>query len=298
MNVSLDESYAYCKKLSKRTARNFYFSFLGLPADKSRAMCALYAFMRKCDDLGDDTSLSVARRSKNLDAWQQALIAGLANDFRQTEADRLIPETRKIFPALIDVVARFGIPREYLFAVIDGVRMDLAPTGFETFEELSTYCYHVAGAVGLCCIHIWGFHGDDATKYAVDCGNAFQLTNILRDLGEDIRMSRVYLPREDMRRFGYSVDDLTNCKRGAAFEELMQFEVERTRSYYRRAEHLFDYLDPTGKPILRAMIKLYGGLLDKIERRRYDVFSRPVALPKWQKLVVAAEAIIRRRWIR
>lgn len=297
MSVTLDESYAYCKKLSKRTARNFYFSFLGLPADKFRAMCALYAFMRTSDDLGDNTGLSVSCRSENLNAWQQGLQSKLAGDLESTHADTATPAAQQIFPALLDVVERFNIPNEYLFAVIDGVRMDLQPQGFDTFDELETYCYHVAGAVGLCCIHIWGFHGDDATQHALDCGTAFQLTNILRDLREDIQMGRVYLPREDLQRFGYSADDLKNSRRGPAFNSLMQFEVERARAYYQRAEQLFECLEPTGKPILRAMIKLYGGLLDEIERRQYDVFSRPVSLPKWQKLVVAAEAIVRRRWV-
>jgi phytoene synthase len=203
-----------------------------------------------------------------------------------------------VFPALADVVRRHGIPPEHLAAVIDGVAMDLEPAGFETFGELADYCYHVAGAVGLCCIHVWGFHGGQAAGRAIDCGTAFQLTNILRDLGEDAAMGRVYLPREDLRRFGYSLDDLRAGRRTDAFRELMRFQVARAREHYARAERLFDDLDPPGRPIFAAMLRIYGGLLEEIERREYDVFSRRLRLPKWRKLWIAGDAIVRHRWLR
>jgi 15-cis-phytoene synthase len=202
-----------------------------------------------------------------------------------------------VFPALAEVVARHRIPHEYLFAVIDGVRDDLDPTGFETFDDLSRYCYHVAGAVGLCCIHVWGFRDERAIERAIDCGMAFQLTNILRDLGEDAGMGRIYLPREDLQRFDYTEHDLAAHCRDERFHRLMRFQVDRTKEYYRRAEELFDYLEPAGKPIYAAMLRIYGGLLAKIERRDYDVFSRRIRLPRWRKLLIALGAVVRYRWM-
>lgn len=287
MTNSLEESYNYCQSLSRRTARNFHYSFLTLPADKRRDMCVLYAFMRLSDDLGDDTTIPSAERAERLNRWRVSL--------KQSLDDAGF--NHDVFPALADVVRRYEIPHEYLFTVIDGVRMDLEPVGFETFDELSRYCYQVAGVVGLCCIHVWGFQDERAVPLAVDCGLAFQLTNILRDLGEDAAMGRVYLPREDLRRFDYTAEDLAQHCRDERFVELMRFEVERARSYYHRAEELFDYLEPAGRPILSAMLRIYGELLTKIERRRYDVFSRRVRIPAWRKLWIALNAVVRNRHV-
>lgn len=288
MTESLTTSYDYCEALARRTARNFYFSFLGLPRERFRAMCALYAFMRLSDDLGDDDTLPVAERVTQLEDWCTALSAAVDGE----------TAGHQVFPALNDVVNRYRIPSEYLFGVIDGVKRDLHPTGFDTFEDLSDYCYHVAGVVGLCCIHVWGFHDERAAESAVDCGMAFQLTNILRDLAEDARLGRVYLPREDLDRFGYSPEDISQHCRDARFRELMEFEVARAKGYYDRAERLFDYLDPVGRPILRAMLRIYGGLLREIERRNYDVFTTAVSVPTWRKVLIAADTVVRQRWRR
>jgi phytoene synthase len=279
---TLAESYAWCQSLSKRTARNFYLSFLTLPADQRRDMCALYAFMRVSDDLGDDESVPIAERKSRLSAWRASV-------------ERALGEARfdhVALPAVADLVKRRQIPHEYLLAVIDGVERDLHPAGFETFAELSEYCYHVAGAVGLCCIHLWGFHDPRAPERAVDCGTAFQLTNILRDLGEDAAVGRVYLPREDLCRFHYTADDLAARTRNSAFRELMQFEVARARTYYVRATELLDYLAPAGRASLGMMLRVYGGLLDEIERRDYDVYSRVVRLPRWKKAWLASSSLI------
>jgi len=288
MTISLDESYAWCQALSRRTAGNFYPSFLSLPADRYRDMCAIYAFMRVSDDLGDDADMPIARRSELLSDWRTSLQRALSEDCYEHPA----------FPALASVVCRYEIPQEYLFAVIAGVEADLEPTGFDTFDDLAHYCYRVAGVVGLCCIHIWGFHGDEAKERAVDCGTAFQLTNILRDLGEDAQMGRVYLPREDLERFGYTADDIVGQRRNERFDRLMRFEVERARGYYRRAAQLFENLEPPGRPIYAAMLQTYGGLLDEIERRRYDVYTRRIALPKWRKFSILLNAVVRHRFLK
>ena len=289
MKSELDASYLYCKRLSRRTARNFYFSFLTLPRDRFRAMCVLNAFMRLSDDLGDDPNRPLAERQRALADWRCSLTRALEempND----------GETHPVFPALRDVVQTYGIPHEYFFDVIDGVNLDLSDARFETFDELADYCYHVAGAVGLCCIHIWGFHDPRALPAAVTCGRALQLTNILRDLKEDASMGRLYLPREDLARFGYTFEDLTQGRRDERYSRLMQFEVARTRGFYEEARELFDYLDPAGKSILEVMLRIYGGLLDEIERREYDVFTRRVKLSRWKKLYFTARGIIRQRW--
>lgn len=285
MTCSLDESYAYCRRLARRTAGNFYYSFLPLPRDRFRDMCVLYAFMRVSDDLGDDESLPVERRKEELAAWRTALTQSLDGN----------PADHPVLPALSELVERRQIPREHLLAVLDGVEMDLAPVSFETFDDLCRYCYRVAGVVGLCCIRVWGYENPCAEERAVDCGTAFQLTNILRDLGEDAAMNRVYLPREDLDRFGYTVDDLTHGRKNPAFIELMKFEVERARRYYTRAEELFGYLDPAGRPILSAMLEIYGGLLRRIEQRNYDVFSRRIKLPAWRKGLIALQTMLRNR---
>ncbi len=283
----LDESYAWCKSLAKQTAGNFYYSFLTLPAVRQRDMCVLYAFMRVSDDLGDESSVPVAERAQLLKAWRDDLIAAL-------DGSRF---GHALFPALADMVERCGVPHEHLFAVLDGIEMDLDPRGFETFEELSQYCYRVAGAVGLCCIHVWGFDDERAIDRAIDCGLAFQLTNILRDLGEDAAMGRVYLPREDLRRFEYSAEDIAAQRYDERFVKMMQFEAERARNYFRRAEELHGYLEPAGKPIFQAMLQIYGGLLDAIQRRNYDVYSSRVSLPRWRKLLISFDAIVRQRWL-
>jgi phytoene synthase len=287
MTISLADSFAWCKLLTKRTAGNFYFSFLTLPADQQRDMCALYAFMRVTDDLGDDLQKSLADRQSALVKWRSALLSALAGS----------PGEHPLLPALADLAARKQIPSEYLIAVIEGVEMDLNLKGFETFEELSHYCYHVAGAVGLCCIHVWGFEGAEALPLAVDCGMAFQLTNILRDMGEDAAMGRVYLPREELDRFGYQADDILAHRRDERFQELMAFQVARAREYYARANGLFPMLKPSGRPIYKAMLRIYGGLLDEIERRGYDVYTERIRLPRWWKLWVSLDAIIRYRWL-
>ena len=282
MTVALPESYRYCRALARRTGRNFFFSFLTLPPALFRDMCVLYAFMRQTDDLADDLRASADARRGWLNEWRAQLDAALRGG----------PAPGLILPALVDVVAQRGIPHEYLREVIAGVESDLTPRAFETFDELSHYCYQVAGAVGLCCIHIWGFDDDRARACAVDCGLALQLTNILRDLGEDARVGRVYLPQRELRQFGYPAADLERHVRNDAFGALMRFEVARARAFYERGAELHAYLPRAGRCILSAMLRIYGGLLDEIERRDYDVFSRRVRLSTPRKLAIAARSLI------
>ena len=329
----LDASYTHCERLAKRTAGNFYYSFCGLPAPQFKAMCALYAFMRVTDDWGDDADRPLAQRVADLDAWQQSLTEALQPSWSDAETDGSSESARTVLPAMRDVVQKFAIPHEHLFAVVRGVRSDLefeltspqvsraasapgqiasngnvrglTPPGspiavarFETFDQLADYCYLVAGAVGLCCIHIWGFHGEQATQRAIDCGTAFQLTNILRDVGEDAAAGRVYLPADDLQRFGVSVKDLIAQRCDDRFRSLMAFEAERAKSFYASAEQLLPCLEPHGRPILKAMLQIYGGLLREIERCQFDVFSKHISLPRWRKLWIAADALIHQKLLK
>jgi phytoene synthase len=284
MAPTLEDSYTYCRALAKHTARNFYYSFLTLPRDRFRAMCVLYAFMRVTDDLGDDLTAGVDRAAA-LSRWRTELLFAWNSGKCQ----------HPVLPAVVDMLRVQQVPLQYLLDVITGVEMDLQPAAYRTFEELSGYCYHVAGAVGLACIHLWGFHDPRALAAAVDCGTALQLTNILRDLREDADRGRIYLPAEDLQRFGISADDLVSGRRDPRFDALMQFEVTRTRDYYTRARALFGYLEPAGQPILETMLRIYGGLLDEIERRGYDVFTRRIELSCGRKLFIAGHAIVRHK---
>jgi phytoene synthase len=252
-------------------------------------MNALYSFMRVTDDLGDSASPADLRAAQ-LAAWRQSLLRACDKG----------PCDHPVLPALADTVQRHGIPLRYLLDVIAGVEMDLAPAQYRSFDELSRYCYHVAGAVGLACIHLWGFHDSRALEAAVDCGTAFQLTNVLRDLGEDAAGGRTYLPTEDLDRFHIAAGELAAAGRSdfsgdERFAQLMRFEVERARDYYTRARALFEYLNPPGRPILEAMLRIYGGLLDEIELRRYDVFTRRVALSRGRKLLIAGDVLVRHK---
>lgn len=282
--TDLAASFHHCRRLTQRTAGNFYYSFLTLPSEVRRDMCALYAFMRVSDDLGDDDSVPLEQRRTNLATWRESVAQTLSSGH----------SNHAVLPALVDVVERRAIPRELLSDVIDGIEMDLAPVAFETFAQLERYCYHVAGAVGLCCIHVWGFEGRAARQQAIECGLAFQLTNILRDLAEDAARGRTYLPREDLDRFGYTPADLAASVNDERFVRLMAFEVERAKASYERSKPLSTSINPVGRPVLAAMRRIYGGLLQEIERRNYDVFTRRVALPRWKKLAIAATA----RWTR
>jgi phytoene synthase len=312
MSESLADSYACCQKLARRTAKNFYYSFTGLPPDQFQAMCVLYSYMRLCDDVGDDESVPLDVRATRLADWEAATRSAL-NDGQSPDHDFETgrDEFRLVFPALIDMTSRYEIPTHCFLDVINGVRMDLesalaehaSPENnselccqFETFDELTEYCYRVAGVVGVCCIHIWGFNDDTALKSAANCGLAFQLTNILRDLGEDAANGRVYLPAEDLSRFGMTPADISNRVMDERFHKLMAFEVEQAEFYYTKANDLFQWLEPPGQPILKAMLKIYGGLLKEISNRNFDVYSRRVSLPTWRKLLISADAAFNRRF--
>jgi 15-cis-phytoene synthase len=306
---SIQASYAFCRCMSRRSGSNFYLGFLLLSPEKRRAMDALYAFMRHTDDLvdaapsgiEDDQNRATSRQREQLHRWREALQNALKND--RHLADAMCPISAahvsddesialSLLPALIDTVKKYHIPADYLYAVLDGVEMDLDHRRYETFDELRLYCQHVASAVGLACIHIWGFRGQgtpqgqaalDAARHA---GIALQLTNILRDLKADAAADRVYLPLEDLRTSGYSVEELKNGVVNKAFYRLMDMEINRARQSYLNGSTLFVFLDRDGKRIFGLMTTVYRRLLEKIARRQCDVFSRPIKLGKFEQIVL------------
>ena len=292
-----------CTRLARRTGKNFYWSFLTLPADQRRDMGALYAFMRVTDDLGDDPAEPIDRRRLAVADWRERTGAALAGEPIAPAAPHAA-----VLTAFADIARRRGIPSELPRDVIDGVAADLAgpPASpgrpqafFTTAAELDDYCYHVAGAVGLCCLHVWGCRDIDgeAREPALACGRAFQRTNILRDLAEDAAAGRVYLPNETLVRFGLEPADLLgppgdDARDGESVRDrlarMLRCETDRTRREYAAAEPLFGFVSPHGRGVLRAMTTIYGDLLDRIEAAGVGVFDQRVRVPAWRKAAAVA----------
>ncbi|MHB9037918.1 MAG: phytoene/squalene synthase family protein [Armatimonadota bacterium] len=278
----LRESYRYCRSIAKKRARNFYYSFIVLPREKSDAMCAVYAFMRYCDDIADDPALG-RDRNAILQNWRESLDRSMRGNYGGSN----------ILPAFHDAVKRYEIPADYLHQLIDGAMMDLSINRYRTFDELYDYCYKVASVVGLVCIHIFGFDSPQARKHAEFCGIAFQLTNILRDVKEDAERGRVYIPEEDLWAFDYSTEDLMNGVHDDRFLRLMRFETHRAHDFYGAALPLVPMVHGSGRPGLCAMIEIYSSILDRIDKSPCDVLEGQVSLPTTQKLSIAAKALIK-----
>jgi phytoene synthase len=276
--ISVDQSYRYCLKVARTRAKNFYYSFVLLSKQQRKAICAIYAFMRYCDDLSDEPGASRAAVEK----WRAELEDALQGRFSE----------HPVWPAFHHTVRRFGIPHDYFRQMIDGIASDLEPRRIETFDELYQYCYRVASVVGLTIIHIFGFDTRSALPLAEKCGVAFQLTNILRDIREDAEKGRIYIPAEDLRRFGVSEDDLRAGRRDQPFLRLMRFEASRARQYYNESAPLLDLIHPRSKSSLQALIAIYSRLLERIEGTNYDVFSRRVRLSLFEKSWIVVRAFV------
>jgi 15-cis-phytoene synthase len=282
IDPALVASYRYCDAMARREARNFYCAFRLLPHDRRQAMSALYAFLRQTDDLADQKG-TVPEKSSALEGWRTALDAAFEGQ----------PTDWPGFPALADTVSRWAIPHEYLHAAIDGVSMDVQPRGYADFAELADYCYHVASVVGLCCIHIWGYRseGGKAERLAAGCGIALQLTNILRDVREDARNGRIYLPRDEMIRFGVEPGDLDASQTSPRVKELLAFEARRAYEYYDQARELVPLVAPIGRPVLLTITGIYRSLLNEIAARDFEVLSTRVTIPGWRKAAIALRAL-------
>jgi phytoene synthase len=278
MKSAVQTSYLYCRRVARTRAKNFYYSFLLLSSQQRKAMCAIYAFMRYCDDLSDEPG---ATRGA-IERWRAEMEEALQGRF----------SGQPMWPAFHHTVRRFGIPPEYFREMIDGVASDLEPRRFRTFDELYQYCYQVASVVGLTIIHIFGFDTRSALPLAEKCGVAFQLTNILRDIREDSGNGRVYLPLEDLERFGVTEEDLRVGNRSDAFLDLMRFEAARARAYYTESSPLLELIHPRSRPSLWALVSIYSSLLDRIERSNYDVFTRRVRLSSLEKSWIVVRALV------
>jgi phytoene synthase len=276
--VSLAESYEYCSKIARTRAKNFYYSFVLLSTEQKNAMCAIYAFMRYCDDLSDEPGAAAGP----IERWREDLTKALAG-----ETDSPSP----LWPGFQDAVRRYRIPQQYFYEMIDGVLSDLQPRRIRTFDELYRYCYQVASVVGLTIIHIFGFESPEALPLAEKCGVAFQLTNILRDVREDAERDRIYLPEEDLARFGVSAEDLRQGRKTEAFARMMDFQAGRARRYYDESRPLLGLVHKRSRSSLWALITIYSNLLDRIRKSNYDVLSRRIRLSTLEKSCIVLRAM-------
>jgi len=282
MGPELIASYRSAEAVA-RSRSNFYYSFVVLPLEKRRAFCAVYAFMRHCDDISDGEA-SLEDKRKMLRGWRSQLDLAYSGDSAENP----------ILPAFRDTVRNFSIPVEYFHWIIDGAEMDLNAHQYETFDALYKYCFNVASAVGLVCLQIFGFVEERAKKYAEQCGIAFQLTNILRDIKEDAERGRIYIPGEDLRKFGYLAEEIQQGVLDERFRKLMRFETERAREYYSEARKLLPLVEKESKPALWAMIEIYQRILDRIAQRQFDVFHDRVHLASSEKIGIALKALAMR----
>lgn len=274
--TSVEESYEYCRGVARQRAKNFYYAFLLLQKPKRDSMCAVYAFMRQCDDLSDDPAADKSKLPEVVTRWRLELTRALEGKVDQNA----------IWPALYDTVQRYSIPHRFFFEMIDGITSDLEPRQIQTYDELYHYCYQVASVVGLTVVHIFGFQSIKALFFAEKCGIAFQLTNILRDVREDALLGRVYLPLEDLRRFDVPAEQLLSGKEDDRFRELMRFEAARARAYYEESAPLLQLIEPKSRRSLWALRAIYLRLLRRIENANYAVLSQRINVPARTKLAL------------
>jgi phytoene synthase len=295
-------AYSVCRGITRSAAKNFYYAFLVLPRHKREALCAVYSFMRRCDDITDDTNLPLQERRLKLEAWLDAL-------HRAQEGE---PTDDPILLALTDAQRRYQIPAGLLDELALGTAMDIEttseledepgfarstvslPVHYKTFDDLQLYCYRVASVVGLVCIHVFGYRDPAAEPLAERCGLAFQLTNIIRDVQEDAAMGRVYLPEEDLAKFGLTASDLLTAPDPARFRPLLNLEADRAREFYKAGDELIPMIAEDSQPGLWVLVNIYRKLLQKIADRRYDVFSGKVRLTVSEKLRILGRGFLQR----
>lgn len=279
---ALAADHRFCAESLARSGSNFALPIRLLPESKRRGTTALYAFCRRADDIVDDATDPVEAR-RSLDAFESAL--GAALDGR--------PSADPVLRAVVDTGRRFGMPHRHLFEILAGVRMDLDHVGYATFDDLALYCRRVASAVGLSAIHIWGFRDPAEALPAADaCGIAFQMTNILRDVTEDLSRGRVYLPAEDFAAAGCAVEDLRARRVDAGFERLLQINVERTARAFRAAEPLDRCLSTDGRIVFRAMFGVYAAIFDRVRRAGTSGFIHRVRPSRARLLAATATTLL------
>jgi phytoene synthase len=294
----LNHAYAVCRGISRRAAKNFYYGFMVLPADKRNALSAVYAFMRHADDISDEPGGDPQQKRQKLGEWLEA--AKGVFDGKSTDDPVLM--------ALGDAQKKFKIPPELFEKLVYGTSMDLdipaataeAPVLLcNTFDDLKQYCYYVASVVGLVCIKIFGYEDSKAEFLAEDCGLAFQLTNIIRDVKEDASMGRIYLPGEDLARTNLSAANFSSTvlqdpAQAQQLRPALEYEAERARKYYESAKWLMELIEEDSRAALWVLVEIYSQLLQKMTDRNYDVFTERVRLTVWEKLKVLSRGFLLR----
>jgi phytoene synthase len=281
-----EQAQAYCTAVTKRSGSNFAYSFLFLPPERREAMYTVYAFCREVDSAVDDPQPG-SDPAAALARWRAELAAAFEG-----------APTHPVTISLAGHARRLHIPQAYFEDLIMGVEMDLTTTRYATFEELYTYCYRVASVVGLICLRVFGTGASGAADYAVNLGLAFQLTNILRDIATDANRGRIYLPQEDLARFGCPEKDLLTRNSSPAFLELMRFECARARDYYHKARQAVEALpaaDRRALTVAEIMRGVYARILDRIEAAQYQVFGPRITLAPTHRLAIAAGVWLRSR---
>jgi len=268
-------------RLTRKSRSNFYYAFLALPKRRRAALYAVYAFCRTVDDiadLGGERGSHCADQRRELERWRRDVALCYEPGGRPADP---------IASGLAQAVRAFAIPRDALLAIIDGVEMDLDQVRYETAEDLYPYCYRVASAVGLCCIEIFGYTDPRAREYAIKLGTALQITNIIRDVGADARAGRIYVPQEDLRKFGVTAEDLRTGRYTEEFVGLMRHQAERARQFYRAAQESFPAVDARSLVPAEIMGRIYRALLEEIEARGFRVFDGRITVPTARKVVIA-----------
>lgn len=272
------------REITRAAKSNLALAFIALPPERREDITIFYAWCRVIDDVGDEPGQTVSERRSALARWSQAL---------ETE----IPGEAPLAACVRGLIGRYRLSVELFREVIAGVEMDLDAISYQTWDDLRVYCYRVASAVGLISIEIFGCRTEAAKEYAIELGLALQLTNILRDVGEDWgNGGRVYLPRADLAQFGYTLDDLAAGRRNDAFQALMNFEAQRAREYYARAMAVFPSADKKALVAAEIMRGVYSRLLSKLERSRFDIFGRRCRLSRLEKLAIIIGTILRTKF--
>lgn len=269
--------HQYVNNVARQSGSNFYYSFFSLPKEKREAMTAVYAFCREVDDAVDDPGQT--NPAGEVARWREEIA-------RTYDGKPSLPLTK----SLLEAIERFDLSRVYFDGILQGVAMDLDKTRYSSYESLAAYCYHVAGEVGLLCMEIFGYRSERLKNYAVKLGTAFQLTNILRDISSDADRGRIYIPLDDLQRFGVAEQEILTKRLTPNFRRLMAFEARRARDLYRDASVL---PTPEERPNLCAaeiMRVIYDNILERIEKRNYDVFSERIRVPTPIKLGLALKA--------
>jgi 15-cis-phytoene synthase len=268
----LQRAYSACDRITRQNSKSFHMASGLLPEEKRSAVRALYAFCRTVDDVVDESDVEIESKKSALDYWKKVVHSSQ------------VQGTDPIAHAWVDAINRYHIPRHYAIQLIEGVSRDLTQSRYQSFDDLATYCYGVASTVGLMSMYIIGFKNNDALPYAIKLGVALQMTNILRDVGEDYRKGFIYLPQEELIEFGLTEEQIAGADRSENWREFMRFQISRTRQLYADAGPGIRLLEKEGQLAILAASDLYQGILEEIEKNDYDVFNRRARLSAMGKL--------------